>query len=163
MRNTLFGVVSSAAIGAALLATATPARADADVQYPAPANPYQGPAPGYGQVTQPAAPAYPVYPGVGPDYYNQGPPAYTTYQAPPPAPAPAAPTYQAPPPAPAPAPATYNNGGDLFVYGGGNYHPPYGKAYGPDAAPPGAYTQAGVCWLFPTETSEGTHWEEVCR
>ena len=129
MRNTLIGVVSSAAIGAALLATATPARADAAVQYPAPAN-------------------YPSYPGVAADYYNQPPPANPSYQA----------------PAPAPAPAAANNGGDLFVYGGSQYHPPvFGAAYGPNAAPPGALTYAGVCWLFPTNNAQGAGWEEVCR
>ena len=107
MRNTLFGVVSSAAIGAALLATATPARA----QY---GEPYQGPA-------QAPAPAQP-----------------------------------APPPAAAP-------GGDIFIFGGSNYHPVvYGKAYGPDAAGPGEPTQGGVCWLFPPRTA-GAKWEEVCR
>ncbi len=125
MRNTLIGIVSSAAIGAAFLATATPALADAAVQYPA-------------------------YPGVGPDYYYNQPPAYPSYN-------------QAPAPAPAPAPAAANSG-DLFVYGGSDYHPPvFGTAYGANAAPPGALTYAGVCWLFPTHTAQGAHWEEVCR
>ncbi len=85
MRNTLIGVVSSAAIGAALLAATTSARAQYD----------QGPAPGYG------APP-PAYQAPG---YNGG-----FFQAPPPA----NPTYQAPPPAPAPAAAS-NPGGDIFV------------------------------------------------
>ena len=145
MRNALFGVVSSAAIGAALLATTTSARADADVMYPQPANPYgQGPAPGYG-----APPPANPYQGPAPGY-GAPPPANPSY-------------YQAPPPAaPAPAPVAAT-GGDLFVYGGSsNYHPPYGKAYGPDAAPPGAYTQAGVCWLFPPD-APGGQWQEVCR
>ncbi|HEY1945343.1 MAG TPA: hypothetical protein VGH40_24780 [Roseiarcus sp.] len=127
MRNTLIGVVSSAAIGAAFLTTATPARADAAVQYPA-------------------------YPGVGPDYYQGPGPAYNQL-----------PSYNQAP-APAPAPAASNNVGDLFVYGGSDYHPPvFGAAYGANAAPPGALTYAGVCWLFPTRTSQGAHWEEVCR
>jgi len=52
---------------------------------------------------------------------------------------------------------------DLYVFGGAGYHPQvFGTAYGPDAAPPGAVTQAGVCWLFPPHT-RGAKWEEVCK
>ena len=55
-------------------------------------------------------------------------------------------------------------GNDIFVFGGSNAAPVFGKAYGPDAAGPGQLTQAGVCWLFPTGSPHGgIHLEEVCR
>ena len=64
------------------------------------------------------------------------------------------------------APLGYRSSGPIRAsfYGGSDYHPPvFGAAYGANAAPPGALTYAGVCWLIPTHTSQGTHWEEVCR
>jgi hypothetical protein len=123
MRNTLIGVASSVAMGAALLAGTTQAQAQTS------GDNMFGPGPGYGQQPPPSGPQAPA-------------PGYGAAQQPPPS-------------------------NDIFVTGGSRMEHPapvFGTAYGPNAAGPGELTQAGVCWLFPMWTSQGSwHLDEVCR
>ena len=169
MNKTLIGLVSTAALGAALLTAATAAEADSSygapgyaengnwgpAGYPASGNAGPGPysADNAGQGTGKVVADNGWGPGAGYDngYADNGDWGQRGYPA----------SGNA---GPGPYSADNAGPGTGKVVAVNGWNPvSYGTAYGPDAAPAGSPTAGGVCSMMPRRTPMGVRYVEVCE